>query len=125
MKSYFVLLRDFNSNKTVKHDIMPYILQTYKECEEKKFWWMFDDPKIAPIAKKKDFKHFVERVCKHMYWSRCEYEWLMISWPPGKMDTLEQCQKIINSSTKIDAWEQIEMNLDIITDVFIENIKSV
>ena len=121
MKSYFVLLRDFNSNKTVKHDIMPYILQTYKECEEKKFWWMFDDPKIAPIAKE-DFKYFVERVCKRMYWSRCECEWLMISWPPGKMDTLEQCQKIINSSTKIAAWDQIEMNLDIVTDVFIENI---
>ena len=121
MKSYFVLLRDFNSNKTVKHDIMPYILQTYKECEEKKVWWMFDNPKIAPIAKE-DFKHFVERVCKRMYWSRCEYEWLMISWPLGKMDTLEQCQKIINSSTKIDAWDQIEMNLDIVTDVFIENI---
>ena len=124
MKSYFVLLRDFNSNKTVKHDIMPYILQTYKECEKKKFWWMFDDPKIAPIAKE-DFKYFVERVCKHMYWSRCEYEWLMISWPPGKMDTLEQCQKIINSSTKIDAWDQIEMNLDIVTNVFIENINAV
>lgn len=124
MKSYFVLLRDFNSNKTVKHNIMPYILQTYKECEEKKFWWMFDDPKIAPIAKE-DFKYFVERVCKRMYWSRCEYEWLMISWPPGKIDTLEQCQKIINSSTKIDVWDQIEMNLDIVTDVFIENINAV
>ena len=124
MKSYFVLLRDFNSNETVKHDIMPYILQTYKECEEKKFWWMFDDPKIAQIAKE-DFKYFVERVCKRMYWSRCEYEWLMISWPLGKMDTLEQCQKIINSSTKIDAWDQIEMNLDIVTDVFIENINAV
>ena len=124
MKSYFVLLRNFNSNKTVKHDIMPYILQTYKDCEEEKFWWMFDDPKIAPIAKE-DFKYFVERVCKRMYWSRCEYEWLMISWPPGKIDTLEQCQKIINFSTKIDAWDQIEMNLDVVTDVFIENINAV
>lgn len=124
MKSYFVLLRDFNSNKTVKHDIMPYILQTYKECEEKKFWWMFDDPKIAPIAEE-DFKYFVERVCKHMYWSRCEYEWLMISWPPGKMDTLEQCQKIINSSTKIDAWEQIALNLELVTTTFMTNIKEI
>lgn len=124
MKSYFVLLRNFNSNETVKHDIMPYILQTYKDCEEKKFWWMFDDPKIAPIAKE-DFKYFVERVCKHRYWSRCEYEWLMISWPPGKMGTLEQCQEIINSSTKVDAWDQIEMNLDIVTTTFMTNIKEI
>ena len=103
---------------------MPYILQTYKKCEEKKFWWMFNNPEIAPVAKE-DFKYFVERVCKHMYWSRCEYEWLMIGWPPGKMDTLEQCQKIINSSIKIDAWEQIAPNLELVTDTFMTNIKEI
>lgn len=124
MKSYFVLLHDFNSNKTVKHDIMPYILQTYKECKERKFWWMFNNLEITPITKE-DFKYFVERVCNYKYWARCEYEWLMIGWPPGKMDTFEQCKKIINSSIKIDAWDQIEMNLDIVTDIFIQNIKSV
>lgn len=124
MKSYFVLLHDFNCNKVVEHDIMPYILHIYKECEKKKFWWMFDKPEIAPIAKE-DLKYFVETVCKHKYWARCEYEWLMIAWPPGKMDTIEQCQKILNSSIKIDAWKQIEMNLDVVTDIFVQNIKSV
>lgn len=124
MKSYFVLLHDFNRNEAIKHDIMPNILLAYKGCKKKQFWWMFDKPEIAPVTKE-DFKHFVERVCKYIYWARCEYEWLMIDWPPGKMDTLEQCQKIINSSIKIDAWKQIEMNLDVVTDIFVQNIKSV
>ena len=124
MQSYFILLHDFNHNRVIKHNIMSYILQTYKECNEKKFWWMFDKPETAPITKE-DFKYFVEQACKYKYWARCEYEWLMIAWPPGKMDTLEQCQKIINSSIRIDAWEQIKMNLDVITDIFIKNINTV
>ena len=47
----------------------------------------------------------------------------MLGWPPGKTDTLEDCRKLIDSSIKIDAYDQIEMNLNIIADIFKENVE--
>lgn len=122
MLSYFVLLHDFNTNKVKKHDIMPYLIDSFNECKEANCWWYKPDSNKAPESKE-DFMDFVIRVCMHRYWSRCEYEWLMIDWPPGKTDTLEDCKKIIDSSIKIDAWDQIEPNIQVVVATFMANIK--
>ena len=66
---------------------------------------------IAPTSHS-DLVHFVTKDCMYRYWARCEYEWLMVSWPAG---TLED-------AIKIDAWEQIKMNLDIVVEIFKQNI---
>lgn len=117
MKSFKVLLEGPEF-----YDIMPYLIQTYDECKKSSFWWMFHNTSKRPETTE-DYKLFVKEVCKYRFWARCEYEWLMIDWPPGKTETLEDCHKIINSANKIDAWNQIKANLDVVTDVFIQNIK--
>lgn len=111
MKPFYILLHDFNTNKVMKHDIMPYLCNTYKECAEKGHWGSMSNSSIAPTSHS-DLVHFVTKVCMYRYWARCEYEWLMVSWPAG---TLED-------AIKIDAWEQIKMNLDIVVEIFKQNI---
>lgn len=120
MISFFVLLHDFNTNRPEKYDIMPYLMQTYKECKEKDHWWPMDSMKVPETLA--DFRMFVHHACRNRFWARCEYEWLMIGWPYGKTDTKEDCLKIIHSSHKIDAFDQIEMNLVVITQVFMANL---
>ena len=110
MKSFKILLYDFNRKDVEYYDIMPYLVDTYKECNKKKNWWMFDDTKHKPETYE-DFKHFVTRTCKNRFWSRCEYEFLMTPWPPSPDITI-----------KIDGWDQIEANLDVVINIFIQNI---
>lgn len=120
MISFFVLLHDINTNRPEKYDIMPYLMQIYNECKKKDHWWPMDSMKVPETFT--DFRMFVNNACKNRFWARCEYEWLMIGWPYGKTDTKEDCLKIIHSSHKIDAFDQIEMNLEVITQIFITNL---
>lgn len=124
MVSYFVLLHDFNTNKVEKHDIMPYLIDTYNECKNSKWWCCCEDEFKAPETKE-EFICFVKQTCRYRYWSRCQYEFQIIPWPPGKTETLQDCKKIINQAIKIDAWDQIEPNLEILTAVFMANIKEI
>ena len=122
MIPFYILLHDVNSRHSEKYDIMPYFVDTYTECLERKWWWPMEDPKKQPEAIE-DIKQFIIRSGKHQFRSRCQYEYLMLSWPPGRMDTLEDCQNLINHAEKIDGWEQIEMNFDIILKIFVKNIE--
>lgn len=122
MKNFYVLLHDSNKNDVYRYNIMPYLIEVYKNCQKSNRWWMFDNLNRCPRTTE-EFILFVDIVCKYQFWSRCQYEWLMLGWPPGKTDTLEDCRKLIDSSIKIDAYDQIEMNLNIIADIFKENVE--
>ena len=102
MKSFNVIIYDPNLREFVKYDIMPYLIRTYNEKKEKKETLpeTFDE-----------FKNFVKSESQYQFWARCEYEILLIDWP---------CQK---NHEKWDVYKQIMMNLDIVTKVFMENIK--
>ena len=102
MKSFNVIIYNPNSREFVEYDIMPYLIRTYNEKKEKKETLpeTFDE-----------FKNFVKSESKYQFWARCEYEIILIDWP---------CQK---NHEKWDVYKQIMMNLDIVTKVFMENIK--
>lgn len=121
MKAFYILIHDFNYDRPKKHNIMPYLVNTYQMCKTKNLWWPFKDTSKAPHTIE-DFKYFVTAVCKQQYWSRCQYEWLMLGWPYGRTDTLENCKKVIDSAVKVDGYAQIEMNIDVVTDIFMQNI---
>ena len=97
MKNFYVIWQDFNKQKFEPYNIMPYFIREYNEAEVK--------PKTF-----KEFKAFVERKSMYMYWSRCEYEVILAGWP--NIDTKE----------KWDIHKQIMMNIDVITEILIENI---
>ena len=102
MKSFNVIIYDPNLRKFVEYDIMPYLIRTYNEKKERK----------ETLPKTFDeFKNFVKSESQYQFWSRCEYEIILIDWP---------CQK---NHEKWDVYKQIMMNLDIVTKILMENIK--
>lgn len=98
MRSWYVYIIDFNTTKLKKYDVMPYFL----ECAKKQKFKSSDLEKC---------KKFIRKEGMYMFWSRCEWEVLICPWP-----------SIRDISFKIDVWDQIEMNLDNFTMIFIENL---
>lgn len=96
MKEFNVLVWDINSDKLVKYNVLPYFRNCYTECR-----------KSERPTTREQWEEFVHRNGMYMYWSRCEYEIIVSSWPPRKKD----------NSVKIDVWYQIENNIDLIVDI--------
>ena len=57
-----------------------------------------------------EFKKFIEGESKYQWWSRCEYEIILESWPSTNVDK------------KWDVHRQVMMNIDIITSVLMDNV---
>lgn len=92
MKQFNVIIYDFNKDDYVPYDVIPYLVDRYKECISK--------PKTF-----KDFKNFIIAEAKYQWWSRCEYEIILVNWPSHKTDK------------KVDIFWQIMLNIDLITEI--------
>lgn len=130
-----VLEYDFTKKKIKYYDIIPYFKETWKD---KKF--NFDKKSVKD---KESLKSWIERASHYRYWARCEYEFLIASWPFGshkitedmksflKKDVnLDDCKQnidfyniILQDMEKIDIHEQIMMNIDVLTDILYKEFK--
>lgn len=126
MKQFNVINFDFNAKKFKAYDVIPYFVREYHEqierynaakleLEEAK---TEDEIKIAksnldywkvPVTFD-EFKQFVKDRAQYQFWSRCEYEIILVDWP---------CQK---TEEKWDVYDQIMMNLDIVTQIVMDSI---
>lgn len=97
-----VIVYDFNRDKFIPYDVIPYFVKAYEESKEK-------DWKKTPVTFE-EFKKFVKDEGMYQFWGRCQYEVILVDWPNQKTER------------KIDVWEQIEMNLDIVTKILMEKI---
>lgn len=99
MKQFNVIFYDFNKNKMIPYDVMPYLVDCYEKAKKGK----------KPTTRE-EFRKFIDRESAYMYWARCEYEIILSDWP--------------NQSTeeKWDIYRQIMMNIDIITDLLMESV---
>ena len=135
-KQFNVLLfnRHMNGEKEV-YDVLPYFRNEWNQKG-----YAFDKVKVHD---KKTLKEWILRASRYMYWARCEYEFLMASWPFGTRDMHDKVKDffakgkslddygqridfdniIIKDMYKIDVHEQIEMNIDIITDILAQEFK--
>ena len=97
---YNVIIYNPNSKVFEQYDILPY----FKKC--------YDDLKTIDKVPKSyyDFREFIIRESKYQFWSRCEYEIVLNSWPNNDVEE------------KIDIHYQIMQNIDIVTKIFIEYI---
>lgn len=111
MIPYHVLLWDINHKVPEWYDIMPYFIQEFKS--QKKNSYLFSDGKEPKTFD--DFKNFILHASRYRFWSRCEYEIIVSEWPYDENDPLK-------NSEKIDAYQQIESNIDAVTYVFMFNI---
>ena len=135
MKATFKVLNysGFNNQKIEHYDVLPYFRVSWKS---KSF-------KAKEVKSKSDLKQWIESASRYMYWARCQYEFLMASWPFGSKNMHDEVKEffktpkdledystridfdniIIRDMHKIDIHEQIMMNIDIITDILAEEFK--
>jgi len=110
MKSFNVIIWDPNNKVFEPYDIIPYFIDAYnKVIKNHKEFPKNDYYKIPTNFE--EFKEFIKKEGHYQFWGRCEYEIILVDWP---------CQK---TEKKIDVWEQIEMNLDLVTKIVMEECK--
>lgn len=93
MKKFNVLVWN-NGDKPVAYDVLPYFRNRYKKLRKK------DRP-----STEEQWREFITRSGMYMYWARCEYEIIILPWPNQ------------DKHVKIDVWQQIENNIDLIIDI--------
>lgn len=93
-----VIIYNFNLQKMEPYNIIPHLEQCYNEL------------KVKPKSFEK-IKEFILHETRYYFWRRCEYEIILKDWPNGKIEE------------KWDIYDQIEMNIDSITEIFIKHIK--
>jgi hypothetical protein len=134
MKTVFKFnVLNYNFNKIEKYDVLPYFRDSWKN---KSF-------NAKEVKLKSDLKKWIESASRYMFWARCEYEFLMASWPFGSKNMHNEIKEffkkpqdleyystridfdniITRDMQKIDIHTQIMMNIDIITDILYEEFK--
>ena len=98
IKPYKVISWDFNSDNIEYYDIMPFLIDSYKKIKKNK-------PKTFD-----EIKEFIINESRYRFWSRCEYEVIITGWPKQKREV------------KIDIFNQIMENIDVITAHFISHL---
>lgn len=131
-----VLHLNFNKNEVEPYDILPY----FRDCWKAKCY-KEEVNKIKETKSKNKrielLKNFIQNRSLYMFWSRCEWEFLVAHWPFGSKQMYEDLKEfwkdypdiddysntikldniIIQDMDKIDVHKQIMMNIDIITDI--------
>ena len=107
MKQFNVINFDFNARKFVAYDVIPYLVS----CYNKRVEIGSDDERLKVPKTYDEFKKFVKDESMYQFWSRCEYEIILVDWPNQKTEE------------KWDVYEQIMMNLDIVTEIVMEAVK--
>ena len=132
-KEFKVLLMDFNRKKYEAYDVLPYFRNVWRGH---KFNRDKDYDKI-PVKTKEQLKEWIISWGRNQFWARCEYEFLMASWPFGSRRMTDEVKAflinqpdidnyennlrfrniIIRDMVKIDVFEQLMMNIDILVDI--------
>ena len=119
MKQFNVMIWDFNSDKLVHYDVMPYLRNCYKErvkrfkkASKRKDFDPNNEYIKVPVTLE-DFKKFIKNESQYQFWSRCEYEMICHGWPVRKNDY------------KLDVHEQIMMNIDVVAEILYNEISKI
>ena len=135
VKEFNVLIE--NNGKFEPYNIMRYLKNSWERFIERRNE-VSKDPEWDDDFKNDSYwtypetfeqiKKWIDRELKYQYWARCEYEIILSSWPSYDLD--EDTKKYKKGTVvipdgkgrKIDIYEQCKMNLDIITQIFLEDI---
>ena len=137
-KEFKVLLMDFKRENYEAYDVLPYFRNVWRGH---KFNRDKDYNKI-PVKTKEQLKEWIISWGRYQFWARCEYEFLMASWPFGSHRMTEDMKEFINTNldldnydddlrsrniiirdmVKIDVFEQLMMNIDILVDILYDEL---
>lgn len=144
LKKFYVLVHNINTNNVEMKDILPYFRQQWNN---KKFIFIKD----KELLKKKDiknreiFKEWVLNTSMHEFHCRCQHEIVVGHWPFGSYQLKENMKDFFNKNpninfddykqnidfinvilkemSKIDVHYQLEANIEVLTDILIEEFK--
>ena len=94
-----VICFNVNSNKMEEYNIIPHLKNCYNSKKKS------ERPKTF-----EEFKSFIISESMYQWWARCEYEIIISSWPT------------CNCEEKWDIYQQIMINIDLITRILMEEI---
>lgn len=97
MKEFNVIWFNPTLRKFEKYNIIPSLINRYNEEKE-----------LNKNSSFEEIKKFILSESLYRWWSKCEYEIILTDWPTQKY------------KQKIDIYQQIKMNIDIITEIFID-----
>lgn len=109
MEKFNVINFNFNSKRFEQYDVIPHFVRVYNERRENHKKHPNDEYFKVPETFE-DFKKFVKEEAQYHFWSRCEYEIILVDWPTQDIEE------------KWDVYDQIMMNLDIITELVMKSI---
>lgn len=98
-KSFNVIIYNVNTRTFEPYDIMPYLINSYRKLKKEK--------RPSSVS---EFREFVDKECKYQFWARCEYEMILSDFPSE------------GTKTKVDIYEQIQMNLDLVAEILMQNV---
>ena len=134
MTPFYVLDWDINQRTVKRFDVIPFLIREYDETKKTK-------RKKTPVTFD-EFREFINNISMWRFWGRCEYEFLIGSWPFGSRATTEKMKEFLTKNPNLDdhndnidfynivtsemvmmdVYEQIKMNLDVVTGIVMDNL---
>lgn len=110
--SFYALVKDFNTGKVEKYDIMERLLDFVDwDVKHDTFHYWNKDHHQLDVRCYNDFVIYAENALKYLFWGKCEYEFVIVDWP-YKDDSIKESRPV-----KIDVYDQIEPNLELIASI--------
>ena len=114
--SFYVMVKNFNNGKVEPYDVMPSlyggIFNQNGKLSKSRFFIYDSNWKRKEITTIKDLRKYIDLHFMYCYRGKCEWEFIVSNWPP--------CE---GSEVKIDAYEQLKPNIDLITSIVWDQIK--
>ena len=127
-KQFNVLL--YTMGEVEYYDVLPYLRSCWKVNRK------YARIKREKVKSKEDLKEWIRGESSYMFRARCQYEFLIANWPFGNKQMQDDLKTfipnweignyhqdidfyniIMRSMEKIDIYDQIMMNIDVITDI--------
>lgn len=112
---FYAFYKDFNNGTLKTVDVLSGFFSenlTEKGVLSKKKFTVFDKKisKYVPITSKEQLEEHMRGYFIYHYWSRCEWEYIIVDWP--YKDRVDDARP-----HKIDVYEQISPNMELIVDL--------
>lgn len=113
MITFKVVNWSFNQDTVEYYDVMPHFRYEYQKLRKKDRPTTFEDVKL-----------FILREARCQFWSRCEYETIIAGTPAPKDESGVYVSGWPQNrrEVKIDVFDQIEQNIDVITTLFMKEL---
>ena len=108
MEQFNVINYNCNAKRFETYDVIPHLVDEYNRLKGDKVMQRHNP---LPVTFD-EFKKFVKDESMYQWWGRCEYEIILVDWPSQTIDE------------KWDIYEQIMMNLDLVTELVMESVKA-